>query len=46
MFAGKAGGYLSGAPLYGRLMDSPTNIRLSRKGLPGKNTLAYNNNHK
>ncbi len=28
MFAGKAGAYLKGAPLYGRLLASPTNIRL------------------
>jgi len=35
MFAGKAGAYLSeamkGAPLYGRLLASPTNIRLGWK---------------
>ncbi len=32
---------LSGAPLYGRLLALPTNIRLGRKGLPGTNALAY-----
>ncbi len=38
MFAGKAIAYPSeapsGAPLYGRLLASPTNIRLGWKGLP------------
>jgi hypothetical protein len=29
------------APLYGRLLASPTNIRLGWKGLSGTNTLAY-----
>ncbi len=33
--------HLSGAPLQGRLMVSPTNIRLDWKGLPGTNALAY-----
>jgi hypothetical protein len=31
----------SGAPLYGRLLALPTNIRLGWKGLPGRNALAY-----
>ncbi len=31
----------SSAPLYGRLLALPTNIRLGWKGLPGKNALAY-----
>jgi hypothetical protein len=43
MFAGKARAYPSetafGAPLYGRLLASPTNIRLSWKGVP--RTKAY-----
>jgi hypothetical protein len=34
--------YLSVAPLKGRLLASPTNIRLGWKVSPGKNTLAYN----
>jgi hypothetical protein len=45
MFAGKAGTYpsdhLSGAPLLGRLLALPTNIRLGWKGLPVENALAY-----
>jgi hypothetical protein len=32
---------LSGTPLKGRLLASPTNTRLGWKGLPGTNTLAY-----
>ncbi len=32
VFAGMAGAYLSGAPLYGRLPVLPANTRLSRKG--------------
>ena len=36
--------HLSGAPLYGRLLASPTNTRLGWKGLPGINTLAYYEN--
>jgi len=47
MFAGKAGAYLSEAPspfLKGRLLASPTNIRLGWKGFPEKNTLAYYEN--
>ncbi len=32
------------APLLGRLLASPTNIRLGWKGLPGTNTLAYYEN--
>ncbi len=32
---------LSGAPLKGRLLASPTNIRQDRKSLPGTNALAY-----
>jgi hypothetical protein len=35
---------LSGAPLKGMLLASPTNIRLGWKGLPGTNTLAYYEN--
>jgi hypothetical protein len=35
---------LSGAPLLGRLLASPTTIRLGWKGLPGTNTLAYYGN--
>ncbi len=42
MFVGKAGAYLSeafsGAPLYGRFLAPPTNIKLSWRGLPGTNT--------
>ncbi len=33
--------HLAVAPLYGRLLDLPTNIRLGWKGLPGTYTLAY-----
>ncbi len=33
--------HLSGAPLYGKLLPLPTNIRLSWKALPGTNALAY-----
>jgi len=36
--------HLSGAPLYGRLLALPTYIRISLKGLPGTNTLAYYEN--
>jgi hypothetical protein len=36
--------HLSGAPHKGRLLASPTNIRLSRKGLPGTNILTYYEN--
>jgi hypothetical protein len=32
---------LSGAPLWGRLLASPTDVRLGWKGFPGTNTLAY-----
>jgi hypothetical protein len=35
---------LSDAPLYGKLLVVPTNTRLGWKGLPGTNTLAYNDN--
>jgi hypothetical protein len=48
MLADKTGAYkvkdLSGAPLYGRFLASPTNIRLGWKGLPWTNTLAYYEN--
>ncbi len=48
MFAGKAGvtrvKLLSGAPLFGRLLALPANIRLGWKCLPGINTLAYYEN--
>jgi len=37
--------HLSGAPHQGRLLASPTNIRLSWKGLPETNTLAYSVNY-
>ncbi len=33
--------HLLGVPLFGRLMNLPTNIRLGREGLPGTNTQAY-----
>ncbi len=33
---------LSGAPLYGRLLALPANIKLSWKGLTGTNAHAYN----
>jgi hypothetical protein len=36
--------YLSGAPLYGRLLASPENIRLGWKGLPEENILSYYKN--
>ncbi len=32
------------APLWGRLLASPTKIRLGRKGLQRTSTLAYNEN--
>ncbi len=35
---------LPGAPLLGRLLASPTNVRLGWKGLPRTNTLAYYKN--
>jgi hypothetical protein len=38
--------HLSGAPLYGRPLASPINIRLGWTGLPGTNTLAYYENPK
>jgi hypothetical protein len=45
MFKGKARAYpseaTSGVPLYGRLLASPTNIRLGWKGLPVTNAQAY-----
>jgi hypothetical protein len=31
----------SGAPIYGRLIASPSNIRLGSKGLLNTNTLTY-----
>ncbi len=34
--------HLSGAPLKGRFLALPANIRLGWKGLPGTNVLAYN----
>jgi hypothetical protein len=34
-------GPILGAPLQGRLLALPTNIRLGWKGLPGTNALAY-----
>ncbi len=44
MFVGEAEArafpYLSDAPLKGRFMALPTNIRLGWKGLPGKNAPA------
>ncbi len=36
--------HLSGAPLQGRLLTLPTNLRLGLKGLPGTNILAYYEN--
>jgi hypothetical protein len=33
--------YISGAPLWGRLLATPTNNALSWKGLPLTNSLAY-----
>ncbi len=48
MFVGKAMPtrvkLLSGAPLSGRLLASPKNIRLGWKDLPGTNTIAYSEN--
>ncbi len=45
MFAGKAKDYLSEATerysTLGRLLASPTNIRLGWKGLPGTKSLAF-----
>ena len=45
MFAGEAGAFrvkpLSGAPLKGRPLSLPTNIRQGWRGLPGTNALAY-----
>jgi hypothetical protein len=41
MFASKAGVYLSGAPLWNRLLVLLTNISLGRKHLPGRKTPAY-----
>jgi hypothetical protein len=34
---------LSCAPIEGRLLALPTNIKLHLKGLPGTNTIAYKN---
>jgi hypothetical protein len=46
MFASKAAAYLceaiSGAPLQGRVLAFPTNIKQGSKGLLGWNTQAYN----
>jgi hypothetical protein len=36
--------HLSGAPLWGRLLASTTNMRLGWKSLPRTNTLAYYKN--
>jgi hypothetical protein len=36
--------HLRGAPPWGRLLASPTNIRRSWRGLPEANTLAYYEN--
>jgi len=44
MFSGKARAYLSEAPLKGRLLGLPANIKLGGKGLPGINALAYYEN--
>ncbi len=44
MFVGNAGAEVSKKtvpPIYGRYLAVPPNIRLSWKGLPGTNTLAY-----
>jgi hypothetical protein len=45
MFVGKAGAHpvknLLAAPLKGRFLALPTNIRLGWKGLPGTNALTY-----
>jgi hypothetical protein len=38
--------HLSDAPLLGRLLTLPTNIRLCLKGLPTTNTLAYKEHNK
>jgi hypothetical protein len=46
MFAGKNGDYLSDAPLYGRSLTLPTNIRLGWKGGPETNALAFYENSK
>ncbi len=35
---------LSSAPLFGRLLTLPTNIRVGQNRLPGRNTLAYLDN--
>ncbi len=47
MFPSKAGAGMSetpsGAPLYGKLLALPTNIRLEWKDLPESRTLAYSN---
>ncbi len=40
-YVSKAGAYLSGVPLLGRLLVLPTNIRLSWKGMLVTNTLAF-----
>ncbi len=44
MFVSKAGAYPSEVPFmcYGMLMAVPANIRLSWRGFPGRNVLAYN----
>ncbi len=44
MFAGKAGADTRVEHLKGRLLASPTNIKLGWKGLPETNTLAYYEN--
>jgi hypothetical protein len=36
--------HFSGALLFGRLLSSPTNVKLGWKSLPGTNTLAYYKN--
>ncbi len=41
IFVGKAGAYLSSAPVKGTLLSLPNIIRLGWKGLSGTNTLAY-----
>jgi hypothetical protein len=45
IFASKAnsaqGEHNSGAPLKGKLLALPANVRLGRKGLPGTNDVAY-----
>jgi hypothetical protein len=40
-FVGKAGAYLNGASLKCRLLASPANTPLGRKGLREANALAY-----